>query len=232
MQSSHEFPLEWLENVSQYFPACFPAKAAVWGTINSSTRFVLAISSSDFQYLTAGWAIKRGVAGKSRIRLRWVELQATSAFPIRAKAEQLPRLFLAALFANMWYSAEQEVVSETGVLAFFPLESSLDGVRLSCARILSPPPIPGCPCRTLHGHVFWFIACRERSWALIRDGADQLGKMTSHWGFSPEILHFFSDYDPNPPISVLPTPVCVLSGVSGVWSGPKAKMLSGSKNPG
>lgn len=28
IQSSHGFPLEWLGNVSQYFPNCFPAKAA------------------------------------------------------------------------------------------------------------------------------------------------------------------------------------------------------------
>lgn len=106
IQSSHGFPLEWLENVSQYFQTVFQQRLPVWGTINTSTRFILAISSSDFQYLTAGWAIKQGVVGKLRIKLWWVELQATSAFPISAKAEQLPLLFLATLFANMWYSTE------------------------------------------------------------------------------------------------------------------------------
>lgn len=92
------------------------------------------------------------------------------------------------------------------------LESSLDGEMLSCALNLSPRPIPGCPSRTFLRHIFRFIACREKSWVLIMDGANQLDKMTTCSGFSTElILNFFSDYNANPPISLLPTPMCVYS---------------------
>lgn len=58
--------------------------------------------------------------------------------------------------------------------------------------------------------------------------------MTAHSGFSTELmLHFFAVITkPDPPVSLFPTPICVFSGISGFWSGPKAKMLSGNKNQG
>lgn len=57
--------------------------------------------------------------------------------------------------------------------------------------------------------------------------------MTALLGFSTElILHFFSDSNPNPPVSLLPAPISVFLGISGVWSGSKAKMLSSNKNQG
>lgn len=54
------------------FQTVFQQRLLVQGTVKTSSRFILAISSSDFQYLTAGWTIKQGVVGKLRIKLWWV----------------------------------------------------------------------------------------------------------------------------------------------------------------
>lgn len=211
------------------FQTVFQQRLLVQGTKKIRTTFILAISSSNFQYLTAGWTIKQGVVHKLKIKLWWVRATGNICLSHQCKGRAVT-LFI---FSNFICKHVIFHWIRGGQLngCFGKLHSSWSLALMEEAEPTSHPGL----CLPHRSQTQVLIHTRgEKNWALIVDGANQSDKMTTHSGFLAQNSHciFFSDYNPNPPISLLPTPMCVFFSISGVWSGSKAKMLRGNKNQG
>lgn len=110
----------------------------VWGTINTSTRFILAISSSDFQHLTAGRAMEQGAAGKqNKIVVGRGNICLSHQGRSRAAT---PFIFSKRVLQTTWYSSELEVVSQMALLASYAPPGASSQWR---GAELGPGPEPG-----------------------------------------------------------------------------------------